>query len=341
MTIYTAPGVALPLSVATVSSGSANKLPEIYMPAPSGDTSGATDGAAFTAALAALPSGGGTIVFGQGVYYDNTQRTIPNYVTIRGVGGLNAGGNAATILKYVGTAASYLNAASTYGFQIRDMWLWGSNASFTGILIDLSSAVLWRIERNLLYLTNTVSPIALKLDQAQEGIVYGNNIVNGQYGIQGMAASGHYANGIVVIGNRFGGQSTACVQGLGTGWHVAGNTFELGATIGIAEGPSASQGCSISGNWFGDSTGTHATIRVFATGLAIVGNFIGATTTSSAIQFAGTSDGVHIAGNYIASASIGVDKNAQTATAVGVGPNHYTTVTTPTNFTAAGTLYVE
>lgn len=337
----------LPSSVATVISSSSNQMPFSYVAPPSGDTSGATDGAAITTALAALPGGKGRLQFQVGQYYDSLQRTPGNYVCLRGAGGVSAGATPGTRINYTGTAASYLNWQNSIGAQVSDLMLFANNASFTGKLIDLSgtSSLLPRIERCYLGSADTTAAVLVYLDNAQDAIVYGCNIVGGLYGIQGIGTSGHFSNANSVIANRIGGQgaSGAGIVSLGQGWNINGNVFERQSGqrgIGVT-GSISGAGNDITGNWFGDATGSSASIEIFGAGVSISGNYIAGTATSKGVQFQGLSDGIAIMGNRFDTHSIGIDKNGMTVTNASIGPNSYSSVTTHNNFTAGGTLYIE
>ena len=316
----------------------------VLMPPPSGDHSGLTDGAAFTAALAKLGGAGGTVQFQRGAYFDNTQRSPGNYVVLKGDGGLSAGAVPGTLLAYTGTAASYLNWQTSTGAQVHDMMLFANSAGFTGRLIDLSNfSSLSRVERCTLFLTDTTAAVGVYLDNAEDFTLMGGNVVGGKYGLQGIATAGHIASGISILGPRIGGQGAAGagVIGIGQGWLVNGIFERQNGQRGIAAGPSPSQGSAIVSCWLGDGTGANPVIEVFADGLDIRGNFIGGTATSKGVQFVGTSDGVDFAANRFDTHALAVDKNAQTVTNIGIGPNSYTNVTTHHNFTAGGTAYIE
>lgn len=322
----------------------ASQLPVSLVPPPTGNS--ATDTANITAAIAALVGKGGIVQFCAGLYTDTIQRTLANYQIFQGAGGLSAGSTPGTLLVYNGSAASYISAVGKIGVQVRDVMVFANSGSFTGTAIDLSGASsLCRVRNCYVGASDTTSAILVNLDQAQEAIIDGNNIVGGKYGIQGLAASGHFSNGNTVICNRIGGQGAAgaCITGPGGGWHVAGNIFELqNGQPAIGAGPAAFAGINVTGNWFGDNpAGAGVVIQLFGSGGSIRGNFIGGNTSRTIIQFAGASDGIEIAGNRFDTGSLGIDKNAQTVTSVAIGPNSYHNVTTHHNFTAGGTAYVE
>lgn len=318
----------------------ASQLPVSLVPPPTGN-----DTANITAALAALNGKGGIVQFCAGTYVDTAQRSLSHYQIFRGAGGLSAGAAPGTDLVYTGIAASYISAAGKVGPQVRDIMVLASSSSFTGTVLDLSTSSLCRVRDCYIGASDTTTAVLIDLDEAQDALVDGNNIVGGKYGIRGIAAAGHFSNANTVSCNRIGGQGAAgaCVLGPGGGWEIRGNIFELqNGQSGIAAGAVGFAGISVSGNWFGDNPATAGTvIQLFGNGASIRGNYIGSNTSRTSIQFTGASDGIEISGNRFDFGALGIDKNAQTVTNIQLGPNSYHSVTTHHNFTAGGTAYVE
>jgi hypothetical protein len=273
----------LPPSVANVTSPSGNKLPVFYLPVPSGDATGATDSAAIAALISALPSAGSYVIEAQsGTYYLNATISLngTTAVTLRGQSGMTGGGAAGTYFRYVGTSSPFINARSTDGFQLRDLMVVATNSGFAGNLIDLShdatletDSALWEIRDCYLGIT-AANGTVIYLDDAISGRIAHNNIQGGAIGIQGVAVSGHYSNAITIDGaNVFQDQSSAQISGPGQGWKISGNTFELAAVAAIVQAFGAQSGGEISGNWFGDATGSQTVITV-GSGVSVRGNFI-------------------------------------------------------------------
>jgi hypothetical protein len=98
------------------SSWDSGGLPEMYAPAPSGDTTGATDSTALNAVLALLPSSGGHLTLLPGTYWVNAQiaRAIDN-VRITGAGN-------ATIIKVAAGGTNHVFSLSgRTGWIISDL----------------------------------------------------------------------------------------------------------------------------------------------------------------------------------------------------------------------------
>lgn len=323
--------------------------PVVDVGAPSGDSTGAADGAAITAAIGALNSsygGKGVLQLRAGQYFDNAQRDLhgATSVILRGVGGMSGGATPATRVNYTGVASSYLNLQGSIGACVEDVMLFASNAGFTGKVIDLSNfSALGHVERCYVGALDTTASVLIYLDNAEDGQILGGNLVGGLYGIQGIAAAGHLASQFLVLPDRIGGQGAAgaCIAGIGQGWLVHSTFERQNGQRAIAAGPSPAQGGAILGSWFGDGTGANPVIELYANGMDVRGNYVGGTATSTGMKFMGASDGVSIVANRLDTHSLGIDKNGQTVTNPQIGPNSYTNVTTHHNFTANGTPYVE
>ena len=332
-----------PSSVATINSGSSAKLPVFYVAPPSGDTSGATDAAAILSAYNALKlfaNGNGILRFQPGTYYDNSTQVYNSTVGViwEGSGGVTPGASAGTVVKYVGTAARYLDARSSTGFKVRDIMVLATDASFAGNLLDLShdtsgnDASLWKISDSHLSITNTSAGTVIYLDQAISGSVRDNFIGGGLFGIQGIAVSGHYSNSVAVTGNTFKNQGPgdgtgAAISGPGQGWDISGaNTFELGATPAIVQAFVSQSGGRISGNWFGDATGTQTVITV-VNGMSVTGNYIAGNANTTGVATVAGGSGISIRGNTFASHSVGIALIG-TPTGVVYDANTFTSVTT-------------
>lgn len=131
--------------------------------APSGDVTGATDYAAITAAIAALPNGG-VIQLGLGAYYVNQQITLPAQTTPGQAGGNPVclqGAGASTVLYGVGAGLTvlYCHRTSSYGNQfpntyadlmasfIRDLTIDGRNTTGASTGLDIGDG--WGYDVNV------------------------------------------------------------------------------------------------------------------------------------------------------------------------------------------------
>lgn len=277
------------------------------------------DTAAITAAVTALGSNGGILFFPRGIYR-YTQIVVNNLANVRfkGLGGPASGGTRGSVLWCTVTgSAGGINAQSTNGFHMEDMVL-GHTGSFTGTLLDLSSASntsYFSIRRNLFKGANTAQGVYL--NRAQDGIIEGNHFQQGApYNILGMSQSGvgfGFANGIHISNNAFHvsttGNTLAHIGGVGGGWEISGgNVFEDVGTNGAIWNSDAitsalCSGVSITGNWLGDVQGSPAAYSVVltGTGITVQGNYFG----WQGVEIRGTSSGVHINANHIQTNGVG------------------------------------
>lgn len=180
--------------------------------------------------------------------------------------------------------------------------------------------------------------ITVKLDHSQ--------FSGGRYNIQGRGVVADFVNSLDITASFFGASDLCAIHNLGAGTEIHGGTvFEprRGSIPGaLLQDPTmAVGGLAINGIWVGDSAAAGTLITANGKGISILGSLIAAGNGGTAIQFNAASDGILIAANEFQGWTLGVDKNAQTVTNIQLGPNNYTAVTTPTNFTAAGTLYIE
>lgn len=320
--------------------------PQILVPPPSGDVSGATDAALIAAAAAKLPGGKGTLLFQGGIYRVNSLPVPTNYSIWQGMSGLNAGAGPATLITYSGSAARLVDARGLTGFQVKDLMLFCNNAAFLGTVLDLSAgSALSRVEGCYIGAVDTTTAIMVDTDQMAGGAtLLQNNLVGGLIGLRGIGTAAHFSNALEMLGNRIGGQGAAgaCISGPGQGWSIRGNDFELtNGQKAVAAGPTAAAGIEFSGNWIGDAVAALTVVmQIFANGFSIRGNFIGGFPGKTGIQFSGASDGIEIAANRFDTHNLAIDKNAQVVTAQ-IGPNSYVNTTTHHNFVAAGAPFVE
>jgi Pectate lyase superfamily protein len=95
--------------------------------------------AAINAANAISTGGKAVVYFPPGTYVCTGTLTPGSPSQIwQAAGGRSSGANTATLLRYTGTGARFIDARNTTGFQLRDMFIQGNNAAFAGTLVDIS-----------------------------------------------------------------------------------------------------------------------------------------------------------------------------------------------------------
>ena len=170
----------------------------------------------------------------------------------------------------------------------------------------------------------------------------------GRYNIAGRGLVNDFLNGLAIDCTTFQNADLAALHNLGRANHIYGGTvFEplgSGAAGAILQDATIPVwGLKLDAIWMSDSSAAPAAAAFVLNGLGIViaGSLLdGLNGHGTGIQFNAASDGVVIAGNMLRNWTLGIDKNGEAVTAQ-IGPNDYTSTTTPHNFAAAGTLYVD
>lgn len=319
-------------------------LPEVYLPAPSGDTTGVTDAAAITAAIAALPSGRGIIKFQRGTYFDNTQRSFNSAIAVKlaGVTGQTAGASAGTLLVYTGSATNYITAGGASGFSIESLQILYNNASFTGTLIDLTSGGSTPYpEFSHFYFGSSggirTAAAILNLTSAQDVTIRNGAISDANFGIIGRSLVGNVATAVAISNVHFINNITAHVKNAGEAWVFDdGCVFEplVSGGAGAYSNDFATGSLTFDSCWFGDVTigGTNQ-ISFTGSGLTVQGCTMGnnALGGGGGIVVNTGSSGIDIRGNKFSFMGTAIDLTAANIVDADVGPNDYVagTVTTP------------
>lgn len=294
-----------------------------------------------------MPPGFNSLVSG-GVVLDNLKD-----ITILGQGGQEGGARIFTTRSDGGACVS---AKSSQSISLIGLEVYHNGPSGTAAaVVDVSGTTgspsnFFHTERCLL-VANATSGMLIDVLRLPNNIsvkLAHTEMSGGRYQLQGRGTVSDFLNAICVDTCYFGTADLCAIHNLGQGSHIMGSTvFEplrSGAPGGILQDSTVPvSGLKMDVPWVGDNTigGTWCVLN--GAGIAIQGGTINSGTTSgtTAIQFNAASDGVQIAGNLFRGWNLGIDKNSQTVTNVGIGPNSYNGVTTHHNFTAAGTLYVE
>jgi hypothetical protein len=250
------------------------------------------------------------------------------------------GSNPRPQITFTATSWSYpslISMRSTEGVSIKNLILQNNISGFSGTFIDLSAIPTYlNPHTGKLCSADPLSCISSKIDYIADSTIQGTATANqsnpllsldndtditiernifewGVNAIVGPAASGHFANGIRIRDNRFGGYNTNSISGnmilnLGQAWTIDGNVFDLdgvGSTVPINAYSLGCIGCQISGNWISDvaSGFTGALISGRFLGTSMTGNFItggglGKGTAVSLYGEQGCSIGTSITGNY-------------------------------------------
>jgi hypothetical protein len=288
---------------------------------PSGDTSGVTDSAVLAAVIAALPSSGGRIELGAGNFYWLTGPSFKETrsVTLIGQGGLSAGDATSTTVTYLGAEARCVDARSTYGFVMEDLFLIYTNAAFTGILVDYQHSIVQdsafgSIDRCQLQGSGVAgASMLVSLDKA-----IGMTLRECRFGKCVMAIRGRngatYSNAVSIercYFNQTGGNGStqAPIQDAGRAWTVKGCFFEpiaSGAAGAYKAVSGTAAALTFDGCWFGDASGSGTWIDFAGSALIVKGCDI--TTGATAIKLpASGSRGLVVEGNVFENMTTAVD----------------------------------
>lgn len=300
------------------------------------------DSAAWALAIAALPAGGGTILFpAKGtVSICASGMAIATKIGVKIVGQAGSSQIASgSTLRYTGAGTEFINISGpSASISFRDLNIQYTNAAFAGSLVKVRAGGF--VMRDCGLSGNGVSGALYLLDM---DTVTDFNVENcifdkAQYGILGQAVSGaSFCNIGRVVGCTFNtGITVGDIRNPGQGWDISGTDFEglaggTGKAILVDSGVSV-EGLDVGGCWFGDASGTTTGwIEFRGKGLNVHGcRFNGdGGLTSTAIIVKSASSGIEVSGNAFQSFSIALDIGASLTTNVFLGPNGYTSVTTP------------
>lgn len=269
------------------------------------------DTAAIQAAIDSVATNGGTVLFPAGkTYVVATSLSVleKSSVCLVGEGNATAGAAKGTILKFTAASgARLIDARSSYGFKLQGFYIWQSNASFSGYVVDLgwgasnSDSAFAIIKENIFSAAGAVKHI--NITRSITITVSQNNFAGGARAIFCNNSGGDYANAINVNGNQFIGQSSAPVYNGGAGsqvWNINDNIFEAlasgSAGAFIATGLTS---FSFSGNYCGDAN-TLGSWFVLSGGVSagtITNNLFATGGTGIYLEGASTNQGLTITSN--------------------------------------------
>lgn len=278
-------------------------------------------------------SAGLQIIGGAGPYSPNSNTPLPRIWTNRSDGGalLSVQSSRNVCLRGVN-----LYHGGPYGISASCIDASGSVGTPTQML-EISYCVVQAI-------TNAGSNVLLVRGKDNVNpLLEHSQFIGGNYGILGLESAADFCNAVNVRACAFQLQGLAAVANMGQGINIAGNAFEplAGGTLRGIWLQFPAQGVNIAGNVFEDATASSGYCLIQGNGINIAGNIFYGPNNGTGVQLVGSTDGAHIAGNLFRGLTLGIDKNSQTATNIGIGPNSYVSTTTHHNFTAAGTLYIE
>jgi hypothetical protein len=224
---------------------------------------GTNDAAAIAAAIAALPSAGGEIVFPSGVCATPTQINLSGRsdIIFKGQGGK---GQITSELRYTGITAPFLNLGTTLGFKSEGLAITYNNASFTGVLINGDGSQNLLLEKGAIEGNGQYGASALiSLNATADDTISDMVLQSAGYGITGYV-SGSYSNVVKVANTTFNALTTCGVLDPGTSWtfdHVTFEALQNGNPCAITYTTGNVQANLVIGNgtWVGDSATPGAT----------------------------------------------------------------------------------
>lgn len=272
------------------------------------------DYAAIAAAIADVPSAGGTLVLPAGTTVIGTGLDLSSKtgLVIRGQGGLGTAADIGTTLKYTGTGTYVVDMQNTFGVRLLDMQVAYSNAAFTGRVVDLRNVSgldpsYCAVERCVVGGVGGAvgAAIGIDLDKATRVAVRDCLIARCQIGLQGKSVNGNYSNQVLIENVSFRENVVLNMKNPGQAWVVLANEFNplangKAGAIGHDAGVQA-QGLTIMGCWMGDVTDAvnpSTQFDLYVVGALITGNYIGGTATTTGIITEAGSYGVIEKGNF-------------------------------------------
>ena len=226
------------------------------------------DTAAIQKAIDAVAVGGGTVLFPAGRTYivaGSLSVLQKSSVCLVGQGNATAGAAFGSILKFTASSGTRLiDARGSYGFSLKGLYVWQSNAAYSGAVVDLThgpsnlDSAYSIIRENIFVVSGAVKII--DVTKAIISTIAQNHFNGGTRAVNCDTGATNYANVINIIGNTHHNQTSAPIYNGGSAsinWNVSGNTFEplstgaAGAlwTKGIA-------GLTFTGNYCGDANAT-------------------------------------------------------------------------------------
>src|SRR5258708_21588895 len=273
-------------------------------------------------------------------------------ISLTGPPGGNSGpsGRKGALLFKAGGGVTLRSMRSTAGISIKNLNLQYDNPGFLGTFIDMSAVpggVAFSQEDYIAdcsiggtgptNLAANANPL-IKLDPTINTTIERNTFFWAINAIQGQ--QNHFANGIRIRDNAFSGWDTNSISGImilgmGTGWVIDGNTFEMTGSSGSYPIPIdgwgvGCSGCQISGNLFLDATPqfTNALIVGEYQGTSISGNWItgviGGSSQTVGMALGGSSSAVSITGNSFMGLALGIYYPPNTPSNILLSRNDFT-----------------
>src|SRR5262245_5659133 len=200
---------------------------------------GSTDNStAFSNAVAALPSTGGTITLPAGtqavyVFASGINLNSKSFVRVIGSGPVIGGGSgSASQIKFTTTSGPLLSATTSVGIEFEDLMILWPNA-FTGVVLALDGTAgtptsLARVSRCIFEATGGGSNagLCLSLDDVIDTKVDRCAFHNANAGVQGLGTAGHFSNAVqirdCIFSSSTGDISSAHIRNPGQGWLIEG-----------------------------------------------------------------------------------------------------------------------
>lgn len=289
---------------------------------------------AITAAIGALPTSGGVLLFDSGaagqLFRFNTELSVASRrnITWRGLLTFSAGAANSAVITYGGTGARAIDCRGATSFIIDGLMITADNAGFNGKLLDcadVNSSGLSIINSHLQPTGGgTVTCLDLSL-----GIMVTINRVNFQnctIGVLGQATLGSSTT-VSIKNSHFigGGVGSVAISECGEAWEISGTAFE-GTTAGLANAfvntPALPcRGIVFADNWMGDAGGAATWIKLTAIGARIMGGRISGTVASTTGIEIIDSTGVEIGGGLVLDGLLnGINFSSGTTTGVKLCP---------------------
>ena len=286
----------------------------------------ADDTAAFNACLQAAQNGGGGVCMVPATVTNSC--VIAQRINMQGFQGVALAGppdvipNTTPTLLFTGgnSWAPLINMQSTSRVSLKNLDLVYNNSGFTGHFIDLSSPTLTIMDS----ITDCDIQGTQGVAVGANGVIYLDKAINvniernvfqwAQNGIVGAASTSSFANVIHVRDNFFQWFGGIMMINFGQSWVIEGNTFEMPGSstiypIALDGNGVGCTGCTISGNWIGDTSSTFTSWLVQGgfQGTSFIGNHIeGYANARSASGIYMGGSGVSITGNNFFSLSIAI-----------------------------------
>lgn len=221
---------------------------------------GCDDGPAIQAAITALGSGGGTILFPSGLTFNLMTGINLDQSTGVELRGTNA--DQSTIV-FSASSGSAITGRSSSGLRLSNLYIQYTNPSYTGNLLDFDGSTYHSDTGYLLIDNCTVSGgpasgIAHSLVYLKNTIIstiQRSRFMYGDVGIRGFDTG--YANAIQIRDNAFRYQTTSSIRNAGESWLIESNTFEprVDGSAGAYSQDATYYAYTPSfvSNWFGDA----------------------------------------------------------------------------------------